>query len=51
METLIQICVVIVIIILAFATRYLIWYFSEDRKKVDKRIKDGDKMSNDVRNW
>jgi hypothetical protein len=51
MELIIQICVVIVIIILALATRYLIWYFSEDRKNVDKRIKEGDRMSDDVRNW
>ena len=51
MELITQICVVIVIIILALATRYLIWYFSEDRKKVDRKIKDGDRMSDDVRNW
>ena len=51
MKTLIQICLVAAIIILAIAIRYLIWYFSEDRKKVDKQIKDGDRMSDDVRNW
>ena len=44
-------CLVIGIITLAFATGYLIWYFSEDRKNVDKRIKEGDRMSDDVRNW
>ena len=63
MNPIIQIClligiIVIVIgiivtgiIILALAIRYLIWYFSEDRKNIDKQIKDGDRMSDDVRNW